>query len=81
MSYRAAVLWELKGRSRKTMTCSVARLPSGRYRVIVSSGPDVMLSERFDDAIEAIHRSRDVAHQLIADGWTKVLLPRDADHA
>jgi hypothetical protein len=76
MSYRAAALWELKDKARRTVACSVAQLPSGRYRIIVSSGSTVVLTERFDNAIDAIRRAGEVAQDLIDDGWTKIRLPR-----
>lgn len=72
---RDAILWELRGRSRETVTCAFGDEPTGGFSVTVRRGEQPVWSERFADAITAVQRAAGVAHQLMREGWTEVALP------
>ena len=66
-----SVLWELRGRTGKPVTCYLYPIALGTHRLTVMMGDDEIVSERFVHERDALAQARFLCDDFIAEGWTE----------
>ena len=71
MQIAPSVLWELRGRSGKAITC-VLQSDHNLYRLTVTMGAYELHGESFKGEADALTQSAFLLNDFVGNGWTEI---------
>ena len=67
-----SILWELRGRTGKPVTCYLHPPHAGTYGLTVQMGDNEIVSERYGREQDARARAGFLCDEFITEGWTEL---------
>jgi hypothetical protein len=66
-----AVLWELRGKSGVSATCSLRELGGCRFAIEITIGPNEIMRETFKREPDALDHAKYLRRDFVGSGWTE----------